>query len=504
MYSIKNFEPRLYQKNILQTSINKNTLVCLPTGTGKTKSAILLAIERLNRIPESKILICTPTKPLSNQICEEFKDSTDIPAAQINLLTGAIYPDERKKFWEVSKVLIGTPQTFKNDIEAGRISLSDVSMLCIDECHRSKFKFANTIVAKYYKEQSMYPRIIALTASPGATKEKIDLICNNLFIEAVEIRSDDDEDVKPYIQEKEIEYIKVDLPKEILNIRELLKEIYSEKLESIKKFGTKTWLNKSELLKLQARFHHEIARGNKAAFAAVSLVAQVIKISYALELLETQTINSLLKYFEKLKNEQSKAAKVLLNNESIKKAVLLTESLSKRNFLNPKMEKLIEIVKEQYKENKNLKLIIFANYRATVQEIVSLLNQIEGIRAVELVGQKEGLSQKKQIEIIGKFERGEYNIIAGTSITEEGLSIGSLNLAIFYDHTASEIRKIQRTGRVARIKPGKIIYLMARKTRDESLFWTSHHKEKKMKNLLHNMKVELENKEEKQIGLNKF
>ncbi len=504
MYEIKGFEPRLYQKNILLTTINNNTLVCLPTGTGKTKSAILLAIERLNKFPDSKVIICTPTKPLSYQICEEFKESSTVPPAQINLITGALNPEERKKFWEISKILVGTPQTFKNDIEADRISLSNVSLLTVDECHRSKYKFANTIVAKYYKEQSEFPRILALTASPGATKEKIDLICHNLFIEAVEIRSEEDEDVQSYIQKKEIEYVKVDLPKEIINISNLLKNVYKSKLESIKKFGTKSWLTKADLLKLQARFHSEIARGNKAAFSAISLVAQVLKISYALELLETQTINSLLKYFEKLKSESSKAAKVILNDDNVKRAVSLTEQLAKKNFLNPKLEELINVTKKQFELNKDSKIIIFANYRSTVKEIVSLLNKIRGVKAVELVGQKEGLSQKEQISIIKKFENNEYNVIAGTSITEEGISIGSLNLSIFYDHTASEIRKIQRTGRVARIKPGKIIYLMAKKTRDEGLFWISNRKEKKMHNLLHNMKKELENNKDKQINLNKF
>ena len=45
---------------------------------------------------------------------------------------------------------------------------------------------------------------------------------------------------------------------------------------------------------------------------------------------------------------------------------------------------------------------------------------------------------------------------------------------------------------------------MAKKTRDEGLFWISNRKEKKMHNLLHNMKKELESNKDKQIGLNKF
>ena len=99
MFEIKDFIPRLYQENILKTTKEKNTLVCLPTGTGKTKNAILLALHRLNTFPDSKIIIMSPTKPLSKQICDECKSSTNIPASQINLLTGMLKPDERKKFF---------------------------------------------------------------------------------------------------------------------------------------------------------------------------------------------------------------------------------------------------------------------------------------------------------------------------------------------------------------------------------------------------------------------
>jgi len=82
--------------------------------------------------------------------------------------------------------------------------------------------------------------------------------------------------------------------------------------------------------------------------------------------------------------------------------------------------------------------------------------------------------------------------LIGTSITEEGISIGSLDVAIFYDHTGSEIRKIQRSGRVARVKPGKIIYLITKNTRDEALLWASYRKEKKMQYVLKNIKNKIE------------
>ena len=237
----------------------------------------------------------------------------------------------------------------------------------------------------------------------------------------------------------------------------------------------------------------ELKRGNKASFSALSVIAQAIKLSYLLELIETQSLNSAQLYIKKLSEETSKAAKVILNDPSIVEARKRLDKSS--NLFHPKLLKTKEIVENTFQKNKDAKVIIFANYRSTVDELKSLLSAVSGAKPTILVGQKLGFTQKEQMEIIEKFNKNIYNVIIGTSITEEGLSIGSLDLAVFYDHNGSEIRKIQRSGRVARIKPGEIIHLVAKNTRDEALLWSSHRKEKRMHSLLKSMKRKIESQQ---------
>ena len=129
------------------------------------------------------------SKPLTNQICNEFKECTTINKDKIILLTGATPPTKRIGLYADAIIITATPQTIKEDLENNRITLENFSLLTIDEAHRSRENFANTKVAKYYKKQNPKGRILALTASPGSTKAKIDEICKNLYIEAVE-RSD--------------------------------------------------------------------------------------------------------------------------------------------------------------------------------------------------------------------------------------------------------------------------------------------------------------------------
>jgi Fanconi anemia group M protein len=72
------------------------------------------------------------------------------------------------------------------------------------------------------------------------------------------------------------------------------------------------------------------------------------------------------------------------------------------------------------------------------------------------------------------------------------MDIPEMQLAVFYEPVPSEIRSIQRRGRVGRTRIGKIMILVTRNTRDEAYYWTAMKKENVMKDTLHKMKEELE------------
>ncbi len=494
-YEIRAFTPREYQRRIFETSKKKNTLVCLPTGTGKTKNAILLAVHLLNEYPGEKVIVLSPTKPLAKQICEESKECTTIEPEAIMLLSGMKKPEERAEIFNRSKIIVATPQTIENDVASKRIVLANVCLLVIDECHRSKQKFANTAVARMYQEQRKNGRILALTASPGATKEKVEEVCKNLFIEDVEMRTEEDEDVVPYIQQKKVEYRKLWLPPSFQKIQAEVKNMYKEQVTTLTPYGLykpAQYLNKKDLLLLQQRFQHEITKGNSAGYSGVSKVAQAIKMLYLLELIETQTPKAALGYLHKIEAESSKAAKAILNDKRTKNIKANIETLVRTETQHPKMAEIKKIMQEEMQEREDTKTIVFANYRATVDELYGLLKEVEKAKPICLTGQSKGFSQRDQLDLIEKFNRGDYNVLITTSIGEEGISIGSLDLAIFYDQTGSEIRKIQRTGRVGRVKAGKIIHLIAKGTRDEALLWTSIRKETRMHNILGSMKRKME------------
>jgi Fanconi anemia group M protein len=153
--------------------------------------------------------------------------------------------------------------------------------------------------------------------------------------------------------------------------------------------------------------------------------------------------------------------------------------------------------KEKEKNNK-LKAIVFTQFRDTAILISKKINGILGIKAKVFVGQAKkensGLSQKEQRKIIQDFSSGKINVLSATSIGEEGLDIPEVNVVLFYEPVPSAIRAIQRAGRTGRLMEGKIIMLIAKKTRDEAHFYVSRAKERKMHSAISSIKEKFSKK----------
>jgi Fanconi anemia group M protein len=495
-------ESRLYQEAILGRAVGNDLLCVLPTGLGKTPIAIVLSVFRLEKHPDSKIMILAPTKPLIEQHLNSFKDMINLPGKEFVLLTGMVKPSEREESYKSSKIIFATPQTVENDLKNGRLELSEFSLVVFDEAHHSIGDYAYPYIAKVYHDSARNPRILGLTASPGGTKEKVKEIMENLGIEKVDIRTEDDYDVGPWVKKKQVEWVHVELPQTFLNIRESLRKAYEYRLKNLRKLGFSKpirLVTKRDLLDLQKKFASSGSKGYKK-FWGVSLVSQAIKAEHAISLIETQGINSLETYFKKLRKEKAKSSKSLVKDRNVKKAMYLTGELSEEGSEHPKMSKLREIVGKQLEEYPDSKIIVFANYRNMVREIVSVLSEVGNSKPVEFMGQREGLTQKEQKKRIEEFREGKYNILVTTSVGEEGIDIPEMELAVFYEPVPSEIRSIQRRGRVGRTKLGKIMILIARKTRDEAYYWTAHRKEKVMKKTLYEMRGESLGKRQKSLS----
>ncbi|MCK5112239.1 MAG: hypothetical protein KAQ84_01735, partial [Thermoplasmatales archaeon] len=263
-------------------------------------------------------------------------------------------------------------------------------------------------------------------------------------------------------------------------------------------------INRTKLLDIQKRIQEELRSSPsppKPLFRAASAQNAALKLYHAIELMQTQGINALRNYFQRMGNEAlsksgSKASRDILKDSNVLEALAYAKSL---DIKHPKIPEIVKIVKEQFNIKKDSKIIIFTHYRDTSLYVLEQLEHIDNVRPVRFVGQAgkgedKGLTQKEQIEIISKFKEDVFNVLIATSVAEEGLDIPSTDLVVFYEPVPSEIRTIQRRGRTARKMPGKVIILITKGTPDVGYYWSSRRKERMMRSELEVLRSSLNKK----------
>ena len=501
-------ESRLYQQILAGDVLKKgNTMVVAPTALGKTIIAILVAADRLYKVKNSKVLVLAPSKPLAIQHEASFKEFLTLPCTSI---TGAVKTDDRVKRWEESRIICATPQTVESDLLNGRYDLSSVSLVVFDECHHGVGSYSYVYLASRYVQESKFNLILGLTASPGSDKVKIKEVCQNLYIQNIVVKTEDDSDVRPYFNPVEIDWVRVKMSEELEKIKTNIDKALKVRLKALKNMGVirTVAVNKVDILKARSKVQSEIARTtnpNKDLFQAISILSAVINIQHAQELIETQGVSTFNRYVARLRKKNTKAAKSLMWDDNFARAMTLAREAEKHGWEHPKLRELTKILKKELgasdgqtklqstrftdnEDESSSKIIVFTQYRDTLEMIHQKLEK-EGIKSVKFFGQatkdgEKGLTQKQQKAIIKSFRMGEYDVLLSTSVAEEGIDIPAVDLVILYEPVPSEVRMIQRRGRTGRKRTGRVKVLITNGTRDEGYYWSSVNKEISMKNQL--------------------
>lgn len=499
---LNSIEKREYQIKIAEEATKRNTLVVLPTALGKTIIAALTASYFLYYYSYLKVLVMAPTRPLAHQHREVFLRVLRLNPSQVAVLTGRNPPSYRLHLWSKPyRLYFATPQVVRNDLENG-LSLKDFSLLIFDECHRARRNHAYTKIAKAYVNQCPYPIIMGLTASPGADWGRIKEICDALFIERIEARSEDDPDVKPYVNPVEIDWRIIPLPDSYLSLRDMLREMLRERVEKLRELGFVdkefSRVYRKDLVELGEELRRRIESSEAEwekprLYNALMIQSSALTLHHALELLVSQGPKTLRSFLEKIASDRKMSHLSIVKEPLFKKALSLVRSGSLKE--HPKMHALEEVVLEQLALKPDSKIIVFTQYRETAREIKERLLRL-GIKAERFIGQADrggdlGLSQEEQVELIEKLRKGELKALVATSIGEEGLDIPSVDLVVFYEPVPSEIRFIQRKGRTGRVRFGRVVILASKESLDISYLRLSKFKAEKMKKIIGRLNKEL-------------
>lgn len=140
-----NYTVRNYQQQICEAALFQNTLVCLPTGLGKTLIAAVVMYNFHRWYPSGKIVFVAPTRPLVTQQITACHKIVGIPEIETAHLEGSVPVERRVILWGEKSVFFCTPQTFANDLQNGNCDARDIVCVVVDEAHKATQGFAYTI-----------------------------------------------------------------------------------------------------------------------------------------------------------------------------------------------------------------------------------------------------------------------------------------------------------------------------------------------------------------------
>jgi len=481
-------ERREYQLSSAKEAVTQNTMVVMPTALGKTVIAALVAGYMLLNQRRKRVLMMAPTRPLCEQHKETFGRLFRFPNREIKLLTGMTHPKLRELAWRGSaRLMFATPQVVENDLSAGRVDLDQFALLIFDECHRAVKDYAYTEIARRYMEGSSYPIILGLTASPGAMKERLKAIGDSLFIERMIYRSEDDDDVKRYINPVTVEWRKVDLPLAYRPLGDVLRGMLDTKLKWLADHDLLSSKNvyRRQLLEageeIRRRLQGADAKNRGFYFTAILQQSIALTLFHMYELLTTQGAQTLIPFVERMGEDNKRAHSIIEADPMFRKFKELLYGPC--NVEHPKVAALIELIRAG--TTPTSRTLVFTQYRDTASYLVSRLTR-EGIRAERFVGQAtreadQGMSQEVQRLTLDAFKSGALNCLVATSIAEEGLDIPQVDMVVFYEPVPSEIRFIQRRGRTGRRMAGRVFILVAEDTSDVAYMYSSLRKAAAMK-----------------------
>ncbi|XP_069591061.1 Fanconi anemia group M protein [Ranitomeya imitator] len=490
---------RGYQLSMAHTALLHNTLVCLPTGLGKTFIAAVVMYNFYRWYPSGKIVFMAPTKPLVAQQIEACFRVMGIPQAHMAEMTGAIQAHNRKGIWQKHRVFFLTPQIMVNDLTRGACPASDIKCLVIDEAHKSLGNYAYCQVVRELSNYTTQFRILALSATPGSDTKSVQQVVSNLLISRIELRSEDSPDIQPYSHERQLEKFVVPLGEELVAVQKSYIQVLETFAGRLIQNNVLTRREIPNLTKYQIILCRDQFRKNPPSNivgAQMGVVegdfALCISLYHGYELLQQMGTRSLFYYLRSImdgskgmsraRNELGRNADFMSlyqnlesmfasgNGSDVKKPVI---------YSHPKLKKLEEVVIQHFKNwNKpgqsssggspeDTRIMIFSSFRDSVQEIAEMLNRHQPVvRVMTFVGHSstgkgvKGFTQKEQLEVVKRFREGGYNTLVSTCVGEEGLDIGEVDLIICFDAQRSPIRLVQRMGRTGRKRQGRIVVIL--------------------------------------------
>ncbi|KAM6170091.1 antiviral innate immune response receptor RIG-I-like [Rhynchocyon petersi] len=490
------WKPRNYQLELAQPAKNgKNTIICAPTGCGKTFVSILICEHHLKTLPQGRKgkVVCfalqIPVYEQQKSVFAEYFERLGYRVAGISGATAEQVPV--MQILEDNDIIILTPQILVNNLTDGIVpSLSVFTLMIFDECHNTSKHHPYNRIMFHYLDQKLsassdpLPQVVGLTASVGVgdakdvteAKEYICKLCASLDASVIATVKDNLEELEEIVYKPQkffrkvearttdrFKYIISQLMKETEGMaKRVLEEIKNLSTIQNRKFGTQKyeqWIIavQKACTVFQMPDKEEESRICKAFFLYTS---HLRKYNDALIISEHARIKDALRYLKDFFNNVRIAGfdeieQDLTRRFDEKLSELEYVSMDPRNE-NPKLKGLSFILREEYHLNPETRTILFVKTRVLVDALKKWIEEnpkLSFLKPGILTGRRRtnhtsGMTLPAQKCVLDTFRNSsENNILIATSVADEGIDIAQCNLVILYEYVGNVIKMIQTRGR---------------------------------------------------------
>mgnify|MGYP002803811972 CR=1 FL=1 len=493
--------PREYQLEMLEAAKERNIIVCLGTGTGKTFISIKL-IEHLAQLDDirqpfsegvKRTIFLVNSVPLVFQQADAIESCTSLSVARycgemIQMDVNSRSQNDWLEDFKNNHVLVMTAQIYLDLLDSANLKLSQANLLVFDECHRAKKRHEYKRIMDCFANipEQDHPRILGLTASvldgkvtrqmiPGKITE-LESTLRSVCMTASDPNEVEKHGARPEGIPKEYSLSSDSIDDRSRKVQDQFHSILNSLLAFLKDI-------KLEIMNAcgSEEFCLKALAITKSGVGECLGALNDIGIWAALEV-SRMLLDELEKRNARAVSVENKVASLILQATltSLRELAWIYQSLNpsgeeiQLQYLKPKVKKLLELF-TMHQGDGSLCSIVFVQRRFAACVLSKLINawaskenaEQRHLKSDFVTGHGSDLwasagaamNYKKQKEKLLEFKKGSFNVLVGTSVIEEGVDIPKCNLVIMFDFPQDFRAYIQSRGR-GRAEAAKYVYLV--------------------------------------------
>uniref|UniRef100_A0A8C1NV84 RNA helicase n=1 Tax=Cyprinus carpio TaxID=7962 RepID=A0A8C1NV84_CYPCA len=474
---------RDYQMEVARPALEeKNIIICLPTGSGKTRVAVYITKKHLERKKQmgqpGKVVVLVNKVPLVEQhykaefgrfLKHQYSVERVSGASQLKISFPQII--------EQNDIIICTAQILENSLAKAKngdedgIKLSQFTLMVIDECHHTKKggvynhimirylsqKHKNQLLKKQEKSPVPLPQILGLTASPGVGGAMNQQMAEEHILQVIST-------VLLQLLKDQTCYLSCDIDPFGDVIKKIMDEIHTHAdLKPLCDPGTQyyeQWVVQKE--QNAAKEENQMVRvcaEHLRQYNEALHQSNTIRMSDAFRFLNKY-------HTEELKTKSSPDEEGTITITDTERFLFtlfkdnkakLQELMGKPQYENNSLAQLKTNILKEFSTRERARGIIFTRTRLSAIALCQWIQENPkfdevGVRASYLIGGGDQsvvkpMTAAEQKDVLNKFRDGQINLLIATTVAEEGLDIAECNFVIRYCLVTNEIAMIQARGR---------------------------------------------------------